>query len=110
MEEYFLFYEANKNTMHPVLLAAEMHERLVTIHPFVDGNGRTSRLIMNLILMQHGFPITHISGDKENRFSYYQSLESARLNNDKNKFYDFVSDAVFNSLKEFLSIVIPKKE
>lgn len=109
MEEYFLFYEANKNTMHPVLLAAEMHERLVTIHPFVDGNGRTSRLIMNLILMRHGFPITHISGDKENRLSYYHSLETVRTNNDKNKFYDFVSDAVFNSLTEFLKIVVAKK-
>lgn len=110
MEEYFLFYETNKNTMHPVLLAAEMHERLVTIHPFVDGNGRTSRLIMNLILMQHGFPITHISGDKESRFNYYKSLEATRVNNDKNKFYDFVSDAVYNSLTEFLSIVIPKNK
>ena len=109
MEEYFLFYEANKNTMHPVLLAAEMHERLVTIHPFVDGNGRTSRLIMNLILMQHGFPITHINGDKQNRFSYYKSLESVRVNNDKNAFYDFVANATLSSLTEFLSIVIPKK-
>lgn len=105
MEEYFLFYETNKNSMHPVLLAAEMHERLVTIHPFVDGNGRTSRLIMNLILMQHGFPITHISGDKENRLSYYHSLETAQVNNDKNKFYAFVSDSVLNSLNEFLKIV-----
>ena len=57
--------------MHPVELAAEMHERLVTIHPFIDGNGRTSRLVMNLILMQHGFPITNISGDKKNRYAYY---------------------------------------
>ncbi len=51
MEEYFLFYEENKDQLHPVVLAAEMHERLVTIHPFIDGNGRTSRLIMNLILL-----------------------------------------------------------
>ncbi|MBC7695504.1 MAG: Fic family protein [Burkholderiales bacterium] len=105
MEEYFMFYEAHKKTMHPVLLSAEMHERLVTIHPFIDGNGRTSRLIMNLILMQHGFPITNISGDKQNRLSYYTSLEKAQVDNDKNKFYDFVSDAVFYSLKEFLKIV-----
>ncbi len=105
MEDYFLFYEANKETMHPVLLAAEMHERLVTIHPFIDGNGRTSRLIMNLILMKHGYPITNISGDRENRLSYYNSLETAQVNNDKIKFYDFVSDAVNSSLKEFLIIV-----
>ena len=105
MEDYFMFYELNKKTMHPVLLSAEMHERLVTIHPFIDGNGRTSRLIMNLVLMQHGFPITNISGDKKNRLSYYNSLETAQVENDKNKFYDFISDAVFNSLKEFLKIV-----
>jgi fido (protein-threonine AMPylation protein) len=43
MDGYFEFYELNKRTMHPVLLAAEMHERLVTIHPFIDGNGRTAR-------------------------------------------------------------------
>ena len=65
MDDYFMFYELNKKTMHPVLLSAEMHERLVTIHPFIDGNGRTSRLVMNLILLQHGFPITNISGDKK---------------------------------------------
>lgn len=105
MEDYFMFYELNKKTMHPVLLSAEMHERLVTIHPFIDGNGRTSRLIMNLILMQHGFPITNISGDKKNRLSYYNSLETAQVENNKIKFYDFISDAVFNSLNEFLKIV-----
>ncbi len=105
MEDYFLFYEINKTTMHPVLLAAEMHERLVTIHPFIDGNGRTSRLVMNLILMKHGYPITNISGDRENRLSYYSSLETAQVENNKIKFYDFVSDAVACSLKEFLQIV-----
>jgi Fic family protein len=43
-------------------LAAEMHERLVTIHPFIDGNGRTSRLVMNLVLLQHGYIIANIKG------------------------------------------------
>ena len=47
MEDYFQFYDQEKDNLHPVVLAAEMHERLVTIHPFIDGNGRTSRLIMN---------------------------------------------------------------
>jgi Fic family protein len=105
MEDYFMFYENNKKTMHPLALATEMHERLVTIHPFIDGNGRTSRLIMNLILMQHGFPITNISGDKKNRLAYYNSLEAAQVENNKSKFYDFVSDSVLNSLQEFLKIV-----
>lgn len=105
MEDYFLFYELNKGTMHPVLLAAEMHERLVTIHPFIDGNGRTSRLIMNLILMQHGFPITNISGERQNRLAYYNSLESAQVENDKSKFYEFVCRAVHFALNEYLGLV-----
>ena len=70
MEDYFLFYEENKNSLHPVVLSAEMHERLVTIHPFIDGNGRASRLVMNLILLQNGFPIANIKGDTESRMKY----------------------------------------
>lgn len=104
MEDYFVFYENHKKVMHPVELAAEMHERLVTIHPFIDGNGRTSRLIMNLILLQHGFPITNISGDKKNRYAYYHTLEVAQVENNKSKFYDFVSNTVLNSLEEFLKL------
>jgi len=57
MEDYFLFYQQMKDKIHPAILAAEMHERLVTIHPFLDGNGRTSRLVMNLILVSCGYPI-----------------------------------------------------
>lgn len=52
MDQYFSFYQNNKNVLHPIVLAADMHEKLVTIHPFIDGNGRTSRLVMNLILLQ----------------------------------------------------------
>jgi fido (protein-threonine AMPylation protein) len=48
MEDFFVWYETNKST-YIRSLAAEMHERLVTIHPFIDGNGRTSRLVMNLV-------------------------------------------------------------
>lgn len=57
MAELFDFYAAEKERMHPVLLAAKMHERLVTIHPFIDGNGRTARLLMNLILLQPVTPL-----------------------------------------------------
>lgn len=105
MEDYFLFYEQNKNAMHPVLLAAEMHERLVTIHPFIDGNGRTSRLIMNLILLQNGYPITNIGSEKQNRLAYYNSLETVQVKDDKTKFYEFVCNSVFKSLTEYINLV-----
>ena len=89
MDEYFTFYEKFKSILHPIILAAEMHERLATIHPFVDGNGRSARLVMNLILLQHDFPIAIIHGDSESRLAYYSALEKCNINGDKKDFYRF---------------------
>lgn len=55
-------------TLPPVALAAEFHYRFVRIHPFDDGNGRMSRLLMNLILLRHGYPMTVIKADDRNRY------------------------------------------
>lgn len=105
MEEYFEWYAANKSKLHPVLLAAEMHERLVTIHPFVDGNGRTSRLIMNLILLKNGFVIANIKGDYETRMNYYNSLEAVQTHKEKDKFLNFIADVEIDCLNRYLSIL-----
>lgn len=105
MEEYFVWYEINKNKLHPIILAAEMHERLITIHPFIDGNGRTSRLIMNLILMQKGYPIANIKGDYETRMQYYQSLEIAQTQKDKEDFFLFIAQKEKESLERYISIL-----
>lgn len=83
MGEFFAYYEANKNTLHPVVLSANMHEKLVSIHPFIDGNGRTARLIMNLILLKHGYPITIISSENKARDEYYRTLETAQISADR---------------------------
>ncbi len=61
----FLFYENKKKEIYPILLASELHEQLATIHPFIDGNGRTARLVMNLILLKAGYPIANIQGNTE---------------------------------------------
>lgn len=50
MESLFIWYNENKDCLRPIVLSAEIHERLVTIRPFIDGNGRASLLLMNLIL------------------------------------------------------------
>ncbi|MWB94240.1 helix-turn-helix domain-containing protein [Flavobacterium sp. GA093] len=105
MEDYFIWYEINKNKLHPVILAAEMHERLVTIHPFIDGNGRTSRLVMNLILMQKGYLITNIKGDYETRMQYYQSLETAQTKNNKEDFILFIAQIEKQSLERYIDII-----
>ena len=105
MEEYFNFYKENKETLNPVILSAEMHERLVTIHPFSDGNGRTSRLIMNLILLQHGFPITNISSQNSLREEYYKSLEIVQIGKNRELFHKFIAKNVKDSLIKYLEII-----
>jgi Fic family protein len=86
--------------LHPVELAAEAHYQLVTIHPFVDGNGRTARLLMNLILMQHGFPPALIR--KRDRLRYISSLEKAQLGGSKEDYYKIIAAAVNRSLDIYL--------
>jgi Fic family protein len=105
MEDLLLWYHSNKNQLHPVVLAAEMHERLVTIHPFIDGNGRTSRLIMNLILLKHGYTIANIKGDSENRMAYYSSLEKAQTKEDKDEFIELVAQYEYTAIDRYLNII-----
>ena len=105
MEDFYIWYETNKNKLHPIILAAEIHERLVTIHPFIDGNGRTSRLVMNLILLQHGYVIANIKGDYNSRMQYYEALETAQTKNNKNDFLLFVAQIEKQSLERYLQII-----
>ena len=105
MEEMMRFYNENRETMHPVELASEMHQRLVYIHPFTDGNGRTSRLLMNLILLKHGYPIAILKGDAENRLKYYTALETASIEKDLTPFKTLIAEVVTQTLKKIISTV-----
>lgn len=105
MEDFFIWYETNKKRLHPVVLAAELHERLVTIHPFIDGNGRSSRLVMNLILLQHGYVIANIKGDYDNRMQYYNALEVAQTKNNKDDFLMFIAQIEKECLERYLNII-----
>ena len=91
--------------MHPVLLAAEMHERLVTIHPFVDGNGRTSRLVMNLILLKHGYVIANIKGDTKSRMAYYNALEKVQVGGSKIDFMQLIAAYVLAAIERYINIL-----
>ena len=77
LREFFRWYDRNKSSMHPVELAAGVHLRFVTVHPFADGNGRMSRLLMNFVLHRHGFPPLNIP--YEGRRSYYNALERSQV-------------------------------
>ena len=68
-------------TLHPVRFAAQAHFKLVDIHPFIDGNGRTARLLMNLILMKYGYPIAIFECETTKRKEYYSALQ---LGHEKN--------------------------
>lgn len=94
MREFITFLTTNR-TMHPVELAAEAHYQLVTIHPFVDGNGRTARLLMNLILMQNGYPPALIR--TRDRLQYINSLEHAQLGGSKENYHKIIAMAVDRS-------------
>lgn len=91
----------SKPRIHPVELAAEAHYRLVTIHPFTDGNGRTARLLMNLVLMQAGYPPAIIR--PKDRLRYIQGLEHAQLGGSVDDFYNFIAAAVERSLDLYLT-------
>jgi len=104
MEELFIWYNENREKLHPVELASEMHERLVTIHPFIDGNGRTSRLLMNLILLQNGFPIAILKGDTESRLKYYGALENAQTESNKKPFLDLIADNVKETMERIIKV------
>ncbi|MBU1914231.1 MAG: Fic family protein [Candidatus Thermoplasmatota archaeon] len=77
LREFFRWYDRSKSSLHPVELAATVHLRFVTIHPFADGNGRMSRLLMNFVLQKHGFPPLNVP--YEDRRSYYNALERSQV-------------------------------
>jgi Fic family protein len=84
LREFFEWYNQNKNKLHPVHLAALVHLKFVTVHPFGDGNGRISRLLMNYALNKNNYPMLVI--DYSERNSYYNALERSQLDKDENIF------------------------
>ena len=104
MEEVFEFYDKFKVKLHPVIMAADMHQKIVTVHPFIDGNGRTSRLMMNLILLNNGFTIANIKGDDKSRMSYYTALEQMQTENNSKAFYMLVLNATIESLAAHIEL------
>lgn len=104
MEDIFIFYQKNKTKLHPIVLAADMHEKIVTVHPFIDGNGRTCRLIMNLILLANGYTVGVLKGDVKSRMKYYNALEEAQTKNDRMAFYKLVAQTCIDSLNEHIKM------
>lgn len=88
-----------------ILLATLVHLKFVSIHPFIDGNGRTARLLMNLVLLQNGYPQAIIK--VSNRVAYIQAVEKYQQSrdNDYSDFYKVVLQSVNDSLDLYSKIV-----
>ena len=97
----FLHWLSSQNNSNPIQVAADAHLKLVSIHPYVDGNGRTARLLMNLILIINGYPMIIIRN--EERVQYLDSLEEAQLKDNINPCYDFIKKSVDRSLEAYIN-------
>jgi Fic family protein len=91
----WLVREQEIGIIHPVKLAAQAHLRFVNIHPFVDGNGRTARLLMNMILLKNSYPPLIIEVDEKNK--YIKAIQDSQ-DNDNDTFDKFIYDKMMESL------------
>ena len=102
MEELMLWNQENLNTLEPIERIAMLHNKFVAIHPFIDGNGRTGRLLMNLELMKAGFQVTILKA--ENRADYYRALALGDLGNYQ-PITEFIAKAVYETMERTLNLI-----
>jgi Fic family protein len=93
-----------RKKVHPVHFAASLHRELVTLHPFMDGNGRTARLLMNLALLQDGYPIAIIPPVLRTQYLNALKKSQSRPRDDK-PFFDFIASVCYESAKEYLRLL-----
>ena len=106
MSDLIKWFRKTQPKLNPIELAAIIHHKLVNIHPFADGNGRTARLLMNIILLQSGYPLVIIL--KHDRKNYYATLAQADGGN-ITPFIIFITRAVERSLDLYLETITKNK-
>lgn len=106
LSKWLVERQENKD-LHPVMFAAQAHFKLVNIHPFIDGNGRTARLLMNLILMKYGYPIAVFECETEKRKAYYNALQTGHEGN-LLPFESMVAEYVNVTADKYVGSIIPK--
>lgn len=106
MENFIMkFKEMETARVHPVIIASYLHDELVRIHPFIDGNGRTSRLLMNLYLLRNGYTLVNLKGSDENKLDYYMALETSHIEHNPEVFQMLIAKAEVSSLKRYLTVM-----
>lgn len=99
MERFIEWYK-NENNLHPVLKAAKVHIDVVGIHPFIDGNGRLCRLLMNLELLKNGYEAITIENSR--KVEYYEYLDHAHCTADYNPFYKLIAEYELRRLESLV--------
>jgi hypothetical protein len=92
MDALMRWYDEESAPLHPILRAVRLHVDFVGIHPFVDGNGRTARLLLNLELIKAGYPAIVLPVQR--RLAYYEALDAAHIDGDLTPFVDLVADCM----------------
>lgn len=95
LENFFRWYRAENRRLHPLELAALIHLKLISLQPFVDGNSRLSRLLMNWVLWKRGYPPVDIPiEDLEN---YYNALDKYQIEKNERPFVDYIKKRYLKS-------------
>ena len=103
MQKLIVEYTNEWSEFHPIIKACLLHGEFVKIHPFIDGNGRTARLLLNFELLKHGY--TPIIIEKTRRADYYDTLDFAHTSKDYSKFIKLISEFVVDSEMLWLRVI-----
>lgn len=110
MKEEVEWLRLDGTFLHPVIYAAEIHQRILALQPFADANGACARLLMNMVLLEYGYPLTNIRGNAKSRAMYFKALEYAGSHEDKTMWYRLIAEHVMANIKSLLSRINDQQE
>ncbi len=100
MRRFFVWFKESESNMHPFELAVLTHLKFVRIHPFRDGNGRMSRLLMNLVLLKRGYPLLNIFNDE--KLLYYLVLRKVDATKRPKSFVEYLFSTYIRQYEDYV--------